>query len=438
MDRLPDRLVERDLGRRVLDLEVPARRLAGHRRGRRVQRRAGRPERDHAGHDRVVGREVRPADEALPHAHRALVGDRHRRQAEQVLDRRDHAGGVVVGGVDRRALRVRADHVRERAVGVDVVRAVLGVVLGDEDRRALPERAVGDDLDEPPEREVVVGHVGLRRGAVGGGPVRVVVGQAHEREPRERVARRIRRVELFVRTKLALPLRQPVCVVGAEHVEAGEVLVDVVAEAGVVEPGRRRRVPVALAVAGDRRVHAVAAERHAAVVRVVPQVAAGRRGGGAEHARVEGQRLGQVQLRDGAVLEVARAVRLARRGRVGDRPGLVRVVGDAGRRDPGLTVGGHVRVRVEVVEQREAAGELVVVGRGVRAEQRQRRVAVPASEVAEHLVVRAVLLDHVDHVLDRERASSGGAGAARARGCSSARGACACAAPWSSAGRASC
>ena len=199
----------------------------------------------------------------------------------------------------------------------------------------------------------------------------MVVGQAHDRQPRHRVALRVLRVELLVGAELALPLRQPLRVVRAAHVEAGEVLVDVVAEARVVEPRRRRRVAGARAVARDRRVHAVVAERDAVVVRVVPEVAARRRRGGAEHVRVERERLGQDQLGHREVLEVARALGLARRGRVGDRPGLVRVVGDAGRGGPALPVGGHVGVRVEVVEQREAARQLVVVRRRVLAEQRQ-------------------------------------------------------------------
>ncbi len=60
----------------------------------------------------------------------------------------------------------------------------------------------------------------------------------------------------------------------------------------------------------------------------------------------------------------------------------------------------HLRVHVEVVEQDELAGERAVVGRGRVPEQGQRRVPVALRQAAQDLVVRSVLLDHVDDVLD--------------------------------------
>ena len=77
------------------------------------------------------------------------------------------------------AARVRADDQERAAVRVHVVRAILGVVLGHEDRHVLPERAVRKQLDQFPQRQVVVGDVGGAVGIAFGGPglVRVVVGQ---------------------------------------------------------------------------------------------------------------------------------------------------------------------------------------------------------------------------------------------------------------------
>src|SRR5207248_7438681 len=67
----------------------------------------------------------------------------------------------------------------------------------------------------------------------------------------------------------------------------------------------------------------------------------------------------------------------------------------------------------EAVEDAEALGERVVVGRRVAAEVQERRVAVGLAEVAEQLVVGAVLLDDVDDVLERRVAAAalGGTGA---------------------------
>ncbi len=162
-------------------------------------------------------------------------------------------------------------------------------------------------------------------------------------------------------------------------------------------------------IPGMRRVEAVVAERHAVAVRVVPQVAAGQRRGAAEDRAVERERLGEELLGERDVLEVARAVASSRARRVGDRPRLVDVVAHPRRDRPAEAVGGHVGVGEEVVEQREAPRELAVVGRRVVVEQRQRRVAVALADVAEHLVVGAVLLDHVDDVPDRaERLRLGG------------------------------
>ena len=77
-----------------------------------------------------------------------------------------------------------------------------------------------------------------------------------------------------------------------------------------------------------------------------------------------------------------------------------------GRVRPGrerVSVEADFGIDVEVVEQHELPRERVCVGRDVFAEDRERRIAVAQLDVAEDLVVRAVLADDVEDVLDRRR-----------------------------------
>ena len=89
--------------------------------------------------------------------------------------------------------------------------------------------------------------------------------------------------------------------------------------------------------------------------------------------------------------------------RVGQCPVAGDVVGVVRHRRPRVAVGRDVAVAVEVVEEDELLGQLVVVGRHLAPEHHQRRVAVAPGHVAEDLVVRAILLDDVEHMLDRRR-----------------------------------
>ena len=66
-----------------------------------------------------------------------------------------------------------------------------------------------------------------------------------------------------------------------------------------------------------------------------------------------------------------------------------------------MAVHADLGVDVEVVEHAELARQRMGVGRHAIAKQTQRRIAVAALEVAENLIVRAVLADDVEHVLDR-------------------------------------
>ncbi len=82
------------------------------------------------------------------------------------------------------------------------------------------------------------------------------------------------------------------------------------------------------------------------------------------------------------------------------RPDLFDGVGRVRARREGMAVVADFGVDVEVVEQDELANERVRIGRHVLAEQRQVRIAVALGNVAEHLVVGAILADDVEDVLD--------------------------------------
>lgn len=60
-------------------------------------------------------------------------------------------------------------------------------------------------------------------------------------------------------------------------------------------------------------------------------------------------------------------------------------------------------VAVVVVEQHEFLGQGVMVGRKGLWEVAEAGVAVALGQVAEHLIVRAILLDHIDYVLEHGR-----------------------------------
>ena len=82
---------------------------------------------------------------------------------------------------------------------------------------------------------------------------------------------------------------------------------------------------------------------------------------------------------------------------------LLHVVGGEGRIRPLVTVGAENAGAIGVVEQHEIARELVLVGRDPLAEDAECGVAVALGDVAEDLVVGAVLLDDVDDVLEDAR-----------------------------------
>src|SRR5260370_30485133 len=65
-----------------------------------------------------------------------------------------------------------------------------------------------------------------------------------------------------------------------------------------------------------------------------------------------------------------------------------------------MAVHADLAIAVEIVEQHELPGELVVIGGDFLAEDGEARVAVALTEISQHLVVRAIFLDDVEHVLD--------------------------------------
>src|SRR5205823_1850548 len=94
----------------------------------------------------------------------------------------------VEDAVDVVAFDVRAEHVTRRAVGVDVVGAVLGVVFDDEDGHFGPEFTVAGGFDDAADGEVVAGDAGIRRVGAGGRAFSVIFAERHDGEARELLA----------------------------------------------------------------------------------------------------------------------------------------------------------------------------------------------------------------------------------------------------------
>src|SRR5262249_13396398 len=108
--------------------------------------------------------------------------------------------------------------------------------------------------------------------------------------------------------------------------------------------------------------------------------------------------------RPGRVIHVAlRGVSepLLRAAAIAQRPVLLDEIRPVRPHRPPVPVGGYFPVHVEVVEKDELPGELVVVRRDRLREEAELGLAVPLGHVAEYLVVCPILLDDVDHVLDR-------------------------------------
>ena len=66
-----------------------------------------------------------------------------------------------------------------------------------------------------------------------------------------------------------------------------------------------------------------------------------------------------------------------------------------------MAIAGDFSAVVKIIQHPELRCQFVLVGRNVGAVHRQRRIAVTHLQIAKHLIVGAVLFDHIDHVLDR-------------------------------------
>ena len=120
--------------------------------------------------------------EAVDHRRGAGVEQVHRREAEDLPDRPQHARRVVLRAHGHAPPGVWAGYIRRGAVAAHVIPASLGIILDREDRHLRPESAVAEGLDDPPEGQIIVGHAGGGRGASRGGAARVVLGQADDHE----------------------------------------------------------------------------------------------------------------------------------------------------------------------------------------------------------------------------------------------------------------
>ena len=107
------------------------------------------------------------------------------------------------------------------------------------------------------------------------------------------------------------------------------------------------------------------------------------------------------QIADRRIVGVPRFVMLRPLQAIIIRRRLLQKVGHVRGRRPWVTVIADFRIHEESVEDAEALRERVMVGRDGSREVREGRVAIGSRQVTEHLIVGPVLLDDVDHVLER-------------------------------------
>ena len=85
---------------------------------------------------------------------------------------------------------------------------------------------------------------------------------------------------------------------------------------------------------------------------------------------------------------------------IADGPSLGDVVGNRRGGRPDVAITRDIAAVIEIIENAELASELVLVGSDVLAVHGERRVAVSGGEIAEDLIVGAILLDDVDDVMN--------------------------------------
>src|SRR2546426_610311 len=249
-----------------------------------------------------------------------------------------------------------------------MVRPVLSVVLNDEDGGLRPEFRLADGLDESTEREVVVsdkrcGRMFAERGTVG-----VVVRKADDLQSRH-LPFGFKALQLSDETIRAF-------LVGKIEVEPAIPFVEMTLERA---DARFARIIRCSAIVDE---FAVTPITHTGRPRPVPQIPL---------SRTRHEEIAFAGIRIFAVLVVA----------VAHGPGLLDEIGGIGAHGPLVAVGADFTLDVKVVEQHKVARQLVVVGGDALVEQAKARVAVAFGQVAEDLVVGAVLFDDVNAILDR-------------------------------------
>jgi len=85
------------------------------------------------------------------------------RRTENVLDRAQRVDLAVAGINDGALLNVRPDDIRGGSMRIDVVRSVLTVIFRDDNHGIGRIRTVRDSLNQPADREIIIGLLRFRR-----------------------------------------------------------------------------------------------------------------------------------------------------------------------------------------------------------------------------------------------------------------------------------
>ena len=82
---------------------------------------------------------------------------------------------------------------------------------------------------------------------------------------------------------------------------------------------------------------------------------------------------------------------------------FLRVVGGVGCHAPVVPIRAHFGIYKKPVEDSKALGERMVIRGHVARKEQQRGITIGLRQIAEYLVVRAILLDHIEDVFDRRQ-----------------------------------
>ena len=93
---------------------------------------------------------------------------------------------------------------------------------------------------------------------------------------------------------------------------------------------------------------------------------------------------------------------------ISNLPGVLGVVTSDRRIRPYMTIAGYFSAVIKIVEHAKLSRQLMLVRSDVLAEHDEGGIAVAGSEIPEHLIISAVLLDDVNYVFDRIAAACEG------------------------------